>query len=598
MRVNRFIIVALLPVALLLSCSGQKSPATVKQVTNASYVTGIAVDGNTAYCATYGGLVIWDLATRKYTILTTADGLPSNTLSDVAVDGKGKLWIGSDAGVAVQEGSSWKVFDKSKGMPSDTIRDLSLDLEKNVWASTDRGIVSFKGSRPRFISDKEGPGESDAAGVYFDSGKNMWVGTANNGIFANLQGAWRNLTARNGLILNTANAVAQYWDNSIWVGSWAGVTRWDGQGFQSVNVKKNMGTFDVRDLIPTRELLWFFSSAGVHSMKGSEWKHFTEKEGLISNDVTCGCVVSDDRVLAGTPYGMSLIEKGVVINYAIPNTPFGKDFITLAVDGKNRLYAGTRDGGLNILDSGSWALLPGNDDKTFKTVQSIVFAPDGSPVFNTAEGIVTLNNRTWAMQTRENGIAGNDIRCGVYDRQGKYWVGTTTGVSSLSGSMWSRFRAGHGLPSEDVKACALDSTGVVWFGTAGGIISFTDNKLNNWTKQAGADSIDVLSVAVAGSKILFGTGDGKLIEFDGKSWKTSGKSSSGISAILADPSGALWLGTDGDGVIRTGKGGDAKFTVAQGLPSNKVRALAIHDGQVVAACYGGLGLIPLESQKN
>ncbi|MHB9028829.1 MAG: ligand-binding sensor domain-containing protein [Candidatus Latescibacterota bacterium] len=594
MRYQRLLFVVLILFALLLACSGQKQPATVKQITNASYVTGIAADGNTAYCATHGGLVIWDLAARKYTLLTTADGIPSNTLTDVIIDGKGKLWVGSDAGAAVREGSSWKYFDASNGMPSNLVKDLALDPDKNVWAGTDKGVVSFKGGRAKLIDDKEGPGDADVQCVYFDSGKNIWIGTVNQGIFANLQGVWRELSSRDGLILNTAGAIGQNWDNSIWAGSWAGVNRWDGQGFQSVSVKKNIGTFETRDLVPTRELLWFFTANGVHAMKGSEWTHYTEAEGLISNDVTCGFVVSDDRVFAGAPNGMSLIEKGVVINYAIPNTPFGKDFISLTVDGKNRLFAGTRDGGLNIFESGFWALLPGINEKTFKTVQSIVLAPNGSPVFNTAEGIVTLRDRAWTVQTRENGIAGNDIRCGVYDRQGKYWVGTTTGVSCLSGGVWSRYRAGHGLPSENVRACALDSTGTVWFGTAGGIVSFADNKMTDWTKQAGADSIDVLSVAVSGGKVFFGTSDGKLIEYDGSSWKSSGKAAAGISAILAGSSGELWLGSDGAGVLRTGKGGEAKYTTAEGLPSNRVRALAIHDGQLVAACYGGIGIIPLE----
>jgi ligand-binding sensor domain-containing protein len=594
MRYPRLLFAAPALFALLLSCAGQKQPATVKQITNASYVTGIAADGNTAYCSTYGGLVIWDLAARKYTLQTTADGLPSNTLTDVILDGAGKIWVGSDAGAAVREGSSWKVYNTSNGMPSNLVNDLALDPDNTVWAGTDKGVVFFRGGRLKHLNDTGGPGDADIQYIYFDSGKNLWIGTGIHGIFANLQGTWRELSSRDGLIMNTAASISQNWDNSIWACSWAGVNRWDGQGFQSVNVKKNIGTFDVRNLLSTREYLWFFTANGVHAMQGSEWTSYTEAQGLISNNVTCGFVTPENRIFAGTPSGMSLIEKGVVINYAVPNTPFGKDFISLTVDGKNRLFAGTLDGELNIFDSGFWARLPGIDENTFKTVQSTVIAPDGSPVFNTAQGIVTLRDHAWTLQTRDNGVAGNDIRCGVYDRQGKYWVGTSTGVSCLSGSAWSRFRTGHGLPSENVRACALDSNGTVWFGTGGGIVSFSDNKMIDWTQKAGADSIDVLSAAASGNTVFFGTSDGKLIEYDGKSWKSSRKASAGISAILADVSGALWLGTDGTGVLRTGKGGDAKFTMAEGLPSNRVRALAILDRQLVAACYGGIGLIPLE----
>ncbi len=592
MRFSSIAGAALLSAGLLFSCSEQRNDATVRQIADVNHVTGIAADGNTVYCATQGGLVVWDLSSRQYTILSTANGLPSNDLRDVVIDGGGALWVATKLGVALREGSGWKVFDSSDGLPADEVTDLSVDIEGAAWASTTGGVVSLKGGKPGFLDDSSGPGSRAINVVYFDSGKNMWVGTTENGIYVNLQGNWRNLTTRNGLLLNKANTVAQNWDNSIWVGSSVGVNRWDGAGFQTVGVKKHMGTFDVRKIIPTRERLWFFSATGVHVMKGSTWDHYTEREGLVSDAVNTGLVISDERVFAGTINGMSLIENGTVINYVVPNTPFGKDFITLAVDRNNRLYAGTRESGLNVLDSGYWALLPGQNANSLETVQSIVFAPDGATVFNTSSGVAFLRGLDWKTATRSNGIAGDDVRCGVYDRQGRYWVGTSTGVSCLTGSAWSRYRGVHGLPSEDIRACALDSTGTVWFGTAAGIVSFADNRLNNWSASAGAENTEILSVAVSGNRVYFGTGDGKLIEYDGSSWKSSGKAASGITAILPDSSGGLWLGTDNDGVLRVG---GAKYTMADGLPSNRVRALAFHDGKLVAGCYGGIGIIDLDA---
>ncbi len=593
MRFTQSFLLTLILAAFLFSCTNPRIPVTVEQVADACHVNGIAADGNTAYCATHGGLVVWNLSSGEFDRYTTADGLPSNILHDVIIDGKGKVWVGSDAGIAVREGATWKRYDASSGLPSDMVRKLSLDLEKNVWAATDRGVVSFRNGRPQIMKETGGPGNADVKVVYFDTGRNIWIGTGDNGIFAKIQGSWQNLSSRSGLVLNTAAAIAQNLDNSIWTGSWAGVTRWDGLGFQSVNVKKHIGVFDIRDLIPTRERLWFFSASGVHSMKGSEWVSFTESDGLIANDVNCGYVVSDDRVFAGTANGMTLIEKGVTINYAVPNMPFGKDFISLAIDGQNRLYAGTRETGLNLLDTGRWALIPGKDETTLRTVNSIVFDPEGEPVFNTANGIAVYRDRAWSVRTRDHGISGNDIQCGVYDHEGRYWVGATTGVSRRAGGVWTRYRAIHGLPSENVRACALDSNGAVWFGTEAGIVSFSGDSLTNWTNQAGGDSIDVLSAAAIGDKVYFGTSDGKLIEYDGRSWKTSSPARSGITAILADSAGTLWLGSDGEGVIRAGKSGNAGITVADGLPSNRVRALAIHEGKLVAACNGGIGFISM-----
>ncbi len=597
MRSNGLLAATLILGLLLGSCTGRKSTGSVTQITSPSFVTGITANGKTVWCSTLGGLVKWDIPDGKYTVYTTADGLPSNALSDVVLDGKGRIWVGSDAGIAVQEGSGWKCYDSSQGLPSNTVNDLSLDRDKNVWVSTDKGAASIKGGRPHLLDDKEGPGKSNIACVFFDSGKNMWIGTPKDGVYVKLQGAWRKLGSQSGLIMNAGETIAQNADNSIWVGCWGGMGRWDGQGFQSVNLKKECDTFETREMIATRDKLWFFTANGVHSSRGGDYEHFLQKDGLISNDVTCGYVESDDRVIAGTPYGFSIIEKGVITNYAVPGSPFGKEFVSLTFDGKGRLFAGTRGDGLNVQDSGVWALVPGKTPEMLKTVSSVVFAPDSSIVFNTSDGMVTWRDHSWSVQTRENGLAGNDIRCGLFDREGRYWAGTATGISSLSGGSWTRYRTVHGLPSENVWACAMDSTGTVWFGTDAGIVAFSKNTLTNWTSEAGSDSIDVRSVAVSNGTVYFGTNSGKLIAWDGKSWNSSSRSSKGILAITVDPSGALWLGTDGDGVIRVNGKSVTHYTMADGLPSNRVNAVAVHDNRVLAACYGGMGVITGEARK-
>lgn len=595
MQRNRLLLGVFFLGLILVSCTARKSTEVITQFTGSSYVTGIAASGETVWCATRGGLVKWDIPTRKYTVYTTANGLPGNVLSDVVIDGKGRVWVGSDAGIAVQEGDGWKRFDVSKGLPSNVVNDLALDNEKNVWASTEQGVVSCKGDRPRFFGDKGGPGNQKTTCILFDSGNNMWIGTLSRGVFVNLQGEWKSPT---GILLNKVETIAQGADNSIWTGSSAGVCRWAGVNFQAADARRYFDTFDTRELLSTRDKLWFFTANGVHFTQKGEWEHYTQKDGLISNDVVCGYVESDDRVFAGTPYGFSMIEKGAITNYSVPNTPFGSDFISLATDGKGRILAGTRGNGLNVLDSGAWALIPGKTPEMLNTVSGIFIAPDGSLVFNTSNGIVTYHENSWSSQTRIGGIAGNDVRCGLYDREGRYWVGTSTGISCFAGGSWTRYRTVHGLPSENVWACALDSTGTVWFGTDAGIVSFSDNKLANWTSRTGSDSVDVRSVAVMNGTVYFGSSDGKLIAFDGKSWNSKSKSSKSISVIAADPSGVLWLGTEGDGIVRIDKNRSTRFTIDDGLPSNLVRALLVQDDRVLAACYGGIGVITDSAGKN
>ncbi len=175
MRFRHQLCVLFIAGMVLASCSGQKQPASIIQITDPSYVTGIASDGETAWCATRGGLVEWNLKTHAYTVYTTADGLPGNVLNDVALDGKNKVWVASESGIAVREGAGWKVIDSRSGLPSDMVNGLAVDREGVIWAATDKGVVSFPGGRPKVLGDKNGPGTTAASCIFFDLG-NIWVG--------------------------------------------------------------------------------------------------------------------------------------------------------------------------------------------------------------------------------------------------------------------------------------------------------------------------------------------------------------------------------------------------------------------------------------
>ena len=593
----------------IFACMGQKAPVKITQITDPSEVTGVAVDGSTMYCSTRGGLVTWDIPSRKYTVTTTLDGLPTNNLKDVVVDSKGTVWIATDLGVVKRDRGqkSWKSFGTSQGLPSLEINSLSFDKKKNLWAGTAKGAAVFKSGKFSFFSEKGGPGNNKVLCIMFDSGNNMWIGTDGNGLYSKIQGTWRDATIRAGLLTNSILNVVQNFDNSYWTAyKEGGVARYDGFGWQFFSAEQYIGTFNIRKIEPSSEFLWYFTDKGVFSGRVVEFKRYGEEEGLISNNVTCGVVESDTRVYAGTNRGASIIDKGNIVNFSIPNTPFGNDFTSLAVDTHDRLLAASKKIGLNILDSDSWALfqtntsLDKNSASLLNTIQSIVYSPDNTIICNTDKGVVYNRDRNLELKNRDNGIIGNDIRCGVFDRKGRYWVGTPSGISSCLNGSWTRYRSDNGIPSNDVWTCALDSTGTVWFGTSKGIVSFGDS-LVNWSSLPRLKGLDIRSSAAVGNKVYFGTADGGVVIYDGKSWDVLGKGklhvTKAVKAIAADPAGIVWLGTEGDGLVRLQGKSASVYTVADGLPSNDIRALQLYKGKIWAACFGGLAIVDTADKK-
>jgi signal transduction histidine kinase/ligand-binding sensor domain-containing protein/DNA-binding NarL/FixJ family response regulator len=107
--------------------------------------------------------------------------------------------------------------------------------------------------------------------------------------------------------------------------------------------------------------------------------------------------------------------------------------------------------------------------------------------------------------------------------------------------------------------------------------------VRNWNIFSGLPS-DSITMLYQDSKkyIWIGTFDG-LIRYNGRSFQTfDATTTPGFDAhsahyMLEDGDGALWIGTENEGLARFSDGGFTMFTIRDGLPSNGVKALEIDE---------------------
>ncbi len=590
---------AVLAIALMLfsACSPKEAPVTITHHSDVSFVTGVAKYQDYIYCATKGGLVRWEVPEGNYAIYTTADGLPSNVLTDVDAAADGNLWIGSVDGIVSFDGEYFKVYDESDGLPSPEIKDTAVDRSGKLWAGTQKGAASFDNGRFTYLADEKGPTENPIECIYFDLANNMWIGTKGRGLMAYLEDQWYRAGTREGLLVNTSETIVQAWDRSMWSASNTGISRFDGIGWQTFSSLKHFGTYSCRELHSTENRLWFFTDNGVHASQGADWFHFSEDEGLISNEVNSGKVFEPNEVLIASDSGLSIIQNDKIENYFIPNCPRGHNGLFITTDDRNRIWYGAWESGVNLYDEGYWTqVASGPAFSEINDVRSMVFTDDGGIVFNTTKGVVFQKDNDWKIETRRNGVSGDDVRCGIYDKEGNYWAGTASGICYRNEKgKWKRFRSLHGLPSEDTWSCAMDNDGTIWFGTSAGIVSFTGDTLTDRTEEAGLGAIDVRSIEVIDGAVLFGTDDGKLIEYRDGNWDSYGKNrlktDSGVYDIAQAPDGSVWIATNGDGLICLDNGNSLHLTVKDGMPSDFVKSVTFRGDEIWAACYGGVAEI-------
>jgi ligand-binding sensor domain-containing protein len=116
---------------------------------NPNYIVSMVVDPDgVVWCGTWGGgLARFD--GNKWRNYTMADGLPGNLIFMLNRDTSGKLWIGTNNGVAVLEGdkvaaNKIKLMTTKDGLFSNTVFSMATGEDGSKWLGSFGGVTHLK----------------------------------------------------------------------------------------------------------------------------------------------------------------------------------------------------------------------------------------------------------------------------------------------------------------------------------------------------------------------------------------------------------------------------------------------------------------------
>ncbi|MEI9957126.1 MAG: two-component regulator propeller domain-containing protein [Ferruginibacter sp.] len=117
------------------------------------------------------------------------NGLSDNHVTCVLKDKQGLVWIGTEDGLNLLDGSSIKVFkhrDKdSTTLTNDYIKDIKEDTEGNIWIATSLGLNCYNKKLQYFFNYSLAPSPYSTSAIIFSiqiDGNTIWCGT-DGGLF-------------------------------------------------------------------------------------------------------------------------------------------------------------------------------------------------------------------------------------------------------------------------------------------------------------------------------------------------------------------------------------------------------------------------------
>lgn len=415
-------------------------PITLDQDAEKIRVRAFLEDQQGRFWMATDGMGVYRFSGEDVVHIDKADGLPSNYVTCLEKDQKGRVWIGTREGICYWRNGNLKVFTQENGLCFDNIGMLLVDRQDNVWmSSVAYGLCRF--SRDNFIlhARKEGIEEPLVWSIARNAEGDLLVGTE-RGLYIKGPNRFEQVEdlpegfshARFTRLLTDSKG-------RTWLGSSRGLLMYNGTAYRSIATRSDLiggSIFAVHE--DPNGTMWFSTESKLFS--------WTAAKGLAEVEA-----VSERKV-------RSILE--------IKDNPKG-----------GLLLVSISDGLLTYQNGNIEPLAPG-DPLLDGMGLSIAEGPDGTLWVGTLDGLVRYDGTASCYVSAEQGLNSSSIFLVHFDAFGHLWVGTEQGVSRiiLDDAQFPERIESYGIHEGftgiecNQNAVHSDPDGTLWVGTVTGLM--------------------------------------------------------------------------------------------------------------------------------
>ncbi|MCR5718845.1 MAG: HD domain-containing protein [Oscillospiraceae bacterium] len=422
----------------------------------------------------------------------------------------------------------------------------------------------------------------------------------------------------NGLSTSEANDICCTPDGCIWIGSYSGLTRYDGNIFDRVDSTTGIASV-VSLFVDGSGRLWVGTNdSGLGMIEKENIRIYRKSDGLGSSSVRSIVQDNSGELYIGTTQGISVIDSNLKmrrLNIPELNEAYIR-MLQIGSDGET-IYGVTMESAVFTIRNGSLDRYVTPEQLGITDVHSILPDPkDSESIYIGTKGSMLyhgrLTDRFEAEQTYDISPLGYINSIG--HSKGIIWVCTDQGIGFVQNE---KFTVLENVPlNTSIENMLVDYQGNLWFvSSQQGVMKIVPNMFADIFEKYGLEDEVVNTTCMYNSQLLIGTKTNGLLSLkEGKqlhkivltsSATASGKAcpedtdlmeilkGSKIRSIFRDSKNRVWFCTFGENaLLRLDKGELTRFTTEDGLPSERVRAVCeSRDGTIYVACTGGVACI-------
>ena len=392
--------------------------------------------------------------------------------------------------------------------------------------------------------------------------RSVWAVDPSRHISQYAHTAWR---IQDGVFSGAALAVTQTTDGYIWIGTRAGLLRFDGVRFVPWTSPdgKQLPSSEVTSLLGGRDgSLWIGMEGGLsHWDKQHLTNHVVKPERINSIIEDRNGTVWFTRSLGSDADGglCKIIGTGMQCYGKADGAPGADLGASLVEDTLGNLWIGNDTGVVRWKPGSSsrFMLKELKSKRGINGAKSLAVNPDGSVLVGVdlagpGLGLQQLVRGAWKpFVTPELDGSTLEVFALFLDRENALWIGTVNqGVYRIYGRRVDHLRSADGLSGDSVSLNAFyeDREGNLWVATSKGIDCFRDLRVATFSTRDGLVAQEVDGVLATQDGTIWIAGDETLDALHQGSVSSiqSGKGLPGhqTTSLLEDHAGRLWVGVD------------------------------------------------------
>lgn len=411
----------------------------------------------------------------KFQDLMIPSGLIAERVSTLIADSQGRVWAGTDNGIALWDGQRFQTMTPTNSDANGETRFLLPTRDGGAWAlAVGRWRKALCGQWTAEAPEWGallGFASGRAMGMHEDSQGGVWLNHYGNGLFhITRDGQFQRFTTREGLPGDRVWAWFEDAEQNVWLGvERGGLVRLREQQFQVIGTRAGLSARAAQTVCEDEQGTMWFGTAGGGLCR---W------HGGQLDTIQVGTDPSDNFVFSAFPRAPGLwlsATAGEDLHLfeedQVQRAPWQVHGVkAILVDRSGRLWMGTKNGL-------SWWLpnrrrsFTSRDGITVSAVRALAEAADGRVWCGNDEGTLYRCGPDSIQSFRPtDSLASQPIWSLLVASDGVIWVGTFQGgLLRFKDGVFKRVTTEEGLPSDVISGILDDGRGQLWLSTHQGI---------------------------------------------------------------------------------------------------------------------------------